>query len=144
METQSPSPKRGRPPIFGPCLLWPNGWIDQDATWHEGRPKPRQLYVRWGPSPTPFPKRKWSPQFSAHRCCSQTAGCIKMPLGMEVGLSPGDFVLDGDPAPPSQKEAKPGGGPPIFGSCLLWPNGWMDQDGNWYEGMPRPRPHCVT
>jgi len=25
---------------------------------------------------------------------------IKMPLGMEVGLSPGDFVLNGDPAPP--------------------------------------------
>jgi len=23
-----------------------------------------------------------------------------MPLGMEVGLSPGDFVLDGDPARP--------------------------------------------
>jgi len=22
-----------------------------------------------------------------------------MPLGMEVGLGPGDFVLDGDPAP---------------------------------------------
>jgi len=22
---------------------------------------------------------------------------MKMPLGMEVGLSPGDFVLDGDP-----------------------------------------------
>jgi len=22
-----------------------------------------------------------------------------MPLGMEVGLSPGEFVLDGDPAP---------------------------------------------
>ena len=27
------------------------------------------------------------------------AGWIKMPLGVEVGLSPGDFVLDGDPAP---------------------------------------------
>jgi len=26
------------------------------------------------------------------------AGCIKMPLGMEIGLSPGNFVLDGDPA----------------------------------------------
>jgi len=24
-----------------------------------------------------------------------------MPLGMELGLSPGDFVLDGDPALPS-------------------------------------------
>ena len=22
-----------QPPIFGPYLLWPNGWIDQDATW---------------------------------------------------------------------------------------------------------------
>jgi len=31
------------------------------------------------------------------------AAQIKMPLGMEVGLGPGDFVLDGDPAPPSQK-----------------------------------------
>jgi len=31
--------------------------------------------------------------------CGQTAGWIKMVLGMEVGLSPGDFVLDGDPAP---------------------------------------------
>ena len=26
-----------------------------------------------------------------------------MPLGMEVGLSPGDFVLDGDPVPLPQK-----------------------------------------
>jgi len=28
------------------------------------------------------------------------AGWIKMPLGKEVGLGPGDIVLDGDPAPP--------------------------------------------
>jgi len=28
------SPKKGAqpPPIFGPCLLWPNPWMDQDAT----------------------------------------------------------------------------------------------------------------
>jgi len=25
-----------------------------------------------------------------------------MPLGMEVGFSPGEFVLDGDPAPPQK------------------------------------------
>jgi len=31
------------------------------------------------------------------------AGWMKMPLGMEVGIGPGDFVLDGDPALPSQK-----------------------------------------
>jgi len=38
-------------------------------------------------------------QFSAHFYCAQTAGCIKMLLGMEVGISPGEFVLYGDPAP---------------------------------------------
>ena len=30
--------------------------------------------------------------------CGQTVGWIKMPLGTEVGLGPGDIVLDGDPA----------------------------------------------
>jgi len=36
------SPKRGQSPqIFGPCLLWPNSWMDQDGTWHGGRPQPR-------------------------------------------------------------------------------------------------------
>jgi len=77
--------------------------------------------------PDPLPKKgaEPPPKFSDHFYCRQTAGCIKMPLGMEVGLSRGDFVFDGDPAPP-QKE---GGAPsPIFGPCLLWPNGWMDQD----------------
>ena len=29
-----PAPQKGHspPPIFGPCLLWPNDWTDQDAT----------------------------------------------------------------------------------------------------------------
>ena len=36
-------------------------------------------------------------QFLAHFYCGQTTGCIKMPLGTDVGLSAGDFVLDGDP-----------------------------------------------
>jgi len=30
-------------------VLWPNGWMDQDATWYGGR----QHCVRWGPSPLP-------------------------------------------------------------------------------------------
>jgi len=30
-------------------VLWPNGWMDQDATWYGGR----QHCVRWGPSSPP-------------------------------------------------------------------------------------------
>jgi len=52
------------------------------------------------------------------------AGWIKI-LGREVGLSPGDIVLDEDRAPPPPEA---GGAPPIFGPCLLWPNDWMDED----------------
>jgi len=34
----SASPKGAQLPIFGPYLLWPNGWMDQDATWWGGKP----------------------------------------------------------------------------------------------------------
>jgi len=40
---------------------------------------------------------------------------MKLVLGTEVGLSPGDFMLDGDPAP-SQKE----GGAPIQFSARVY------------------------
>jgi len=91
--THLPSLKGAQSPIFGPCPLWPNGWMD-------------------------------------YRC--------HLVWTMEVGLGPGDFVLDGDPALPPQK--KKGHSPhPIFSSCLLWPNGWMDQDATLYGGRSRPR-----
>jgi len=32
-----------------------------------------------------------------------------MPLGMKVGLGPGDIVLDGDPDPPFREDLKFGG-----------------------------------
>ena len=60
---------------------------------------------------------------------------MKLVLGMELDLSPGDFVLDGDPDPLPKK----GGAPPILCLHLLWPNGCMDQDATWYGGRPRLR-----
>ena len=66
-----------------------------------------------------------------------------MPLGMEVGLSPDDFVLDGDPAISRKKAHLPHPIVLIFGPCLLWPNGWMDEDANWYGSRPGPRPLCI-
>jgi len=94
---RAPPPQRGQnSPIFGPCLLWPNGWIDQDST--GGGPRSR-LYCA-NEDPAALPQKGAEPlQFSAHFYCGQTAGCIKMPLGMKVGFGPGDFVSDGDPAP---------------------------------------------
>jgi len=87
------------------------------------------------------PPQKGSPQFSADVYCGQTAAWIKMPLGTEVGLSPDDIVLDGDPAfPPQQGPERPS---PIFGPCLLWLNGRMDQNVTWFGGKPRPRRRCV-
>jgi len=111
MGTQFPPPKRGHSPppkffFFGPCLLWPNGWMDHDATWYGGRPRPRRYCVRWGPS-SPLPKKgEHALQFSACVYCGQMAGSIKVARVTEVGLSPGHIVLHGDPAPP-QKDAQP-------------------------------------
>ena len=49
---------------------------------------------------------------------------------MEVGLSPVDFMLDGDPAPLSIR-----GGAPNFRP--------MSVVATWYGGRPQPRRHCV-
>jgi len=112
-------------------------WLDD--TWHGGKPRPWPHCVRWGPAPPP--QKGHSPQFSAHVCCGQTAGWIKMPLGTEVDLGPCNIVLDGDPAHSPPK--KGGTAPPIF-AHVLWPNGCMDQDATCYGGRHQLRSHCVT
>jgi len=100
-----PSPKGGRAPslIFGPCLLWPNGWMDQGGTWHGGGPWCRPHCARWGHS-CPPPKRDRAP-ILAHVYCGQTAGWT--PLGKEVDLGPGHFVLDRFPAIGERSTAAP-------------------------------------
>ena len=71
------------------------------------------------------------PQFLAHTSCGQMAEWIKMPQGR-----PRPRQLCRDLAAPPQKG---GGAPsPIFGPSLLWPNGWMNQDGTWQGGGPCP------
>ena len=98
-EPSSHSPKKGaQPPFFDPCLLWPNSWMDQDATWYGGMPWPRPD----GDPATP-PKKGQNPQFLARVYCGQMAGWIKISLGTEVNLGPGDVVLDEVAAPPLPK-----------------------------------------
>jgi len=57
--------------------------------------------------------------------CGQSVGWIKIALGTEVRLGPGDIVLDRDPAAPPRNGAQQP--PPTFGSCLLWPDGRSSQ-----------------
>jgi len=60
----------GCPVLLSVCnvgVLWPNGWIDQDATWYGDRPRPRQHCDRWRPSSPPT-ERGTAPPPSAHAC----------------------------------------------------------------------------
>ena len=73
--------------------------MDQDGTWHGGGLGPGHIVLDGDPAPLPKKGAEpLSPILGPFLLYSQTVGCIKMPLGMEVGLSPDDFVLDGDPA----------------------------------------------
>jgi len=92
----SPPQKGGRAPNFRPISIVARR-LDVSGYHSAG-----QHCVRWGPS-SPSPKGA-KLQFSANARCSQTAGWTKMPLGMDVGIGPGDFVFGGDPAPPPRKE----------------------------------------
>ena len=48
--------KGAQPTVFGPCVSWPNGCMDKDATWYGSRPRPRPHCVRREPS---SPPREW-------------------------------------------------------------------------------------
>ena len=57
----------------------------------------RDNVLDWDAAPPPL--KGHSHQFSANVRCGQTAGWTKMPLGMEVGLGPGNCVRWGPSYP---------------------------------------------
>jgi len=67
-------PKGHSPAIFGPCPLWPHSWMDSDATWYGGSPRPRPHCVRWwssSPRKGAQPPNFRSMSGVAKRCPSQ-------------------------------------------------------------------------
>jgi len=90
------SPKRGPSPQFLACLLWPNGWMYQDATWHGGGPRFRPHCARWGPSSPPQKVgRAPLPNFQSITIVAKVPnGCMyqDIPHGTEAGLNLGDIV----------------------------------------------------
>jgi len=94
--------------------------------------------------PAPLPKKGTDPHptlIFGPVYCRQMAGYIKMPLGMEVSLRPRRLCVRWGPSNPQNRGHTHYH--PVFGPCLLWPNGWMDEDATWYGSRPRPRPHCI-
>ena len=84
-------------------------------------------------------------QFSANVRCGPVAGWTKMPLGMEVGLGPGDIVLDmwTQLTPLPRKSQLPNVRPMSIVAkqavCIRIPLGKLIRR----RGRPQPRRHCV-
>jgi len=91
-------------------VLWPNGWMDQDETWHGGRSRPH-----WRPSSSP----KKGAQLPIFGPC---------PLWPNGHMDQHAAWYGGRPRPmphcvrwgsSSSERAQQ---PPLFDPCLLWPN----------------------
>jgi len=68
----APLPQKGQsPPIFSSYLLWPNGRMDEDASWREVGLRPSDIVLDGYPAPLPKKPQKGSraPQFVAHVYC---------------------------------------------------------------------------
>jgi len=99
----TPPPKGHRSiPTFQPmCRLWPNCYMDQDATWYGGRPRSRLHCVRRGSS-SPSPKWGQSSLFGPCLLWSKFKRLESMDQDATwyggMGLGTGYIALDGDPA----------------------------------------------
>jgi len=108
--------------------------MDQDETWHAGRPRPWPHCVRWGPS-SPYPTGAEPPIFGSYLLWP--SGWMNQDANWYGGRPrPKQHCVRWGPNFPSPKR-----GQRIFGPCLLWPNGWIDPDATWYGGRSWPRPH---
>ena len=116
-------------------VLWPNGWMGQEETWHRCRPRSTPQTGTQLHTPE---KGDTIPNFQP---------CLLWPKGWmdkdatcyEGRPRPRSHCVRLGPSPlPTKKEQSP-----QFSAHVLWPNGWMDQDASWYGGRPRPWPHCA-
>jgi len=70
--------------------------------------------------------------------CGKMVGWIKMSLGRKVGLGPRHIALDGDPAPPPQRDTAA----PNFRHMSVVAKR-LDRSRGSEVGLDRPWPHCV-
>jgi len=116
----APSPKRGwtrsPSPIFGPFLLWPNGWMHQDATWYGGRSQPGDFVLDGDPAPLPR-KRAKPPNFRPMSIVAKRLSGSRWHLAWRWALVQATLCWVGTQLPPQKRRRSP----QIFGPFLLWP-----------------------
>jgi len=109
----NPAPQKKRaaapPHFFGPCLLWPHSWMDQDQIWHGGRPRSRPHCIRWRPS-SPKKGVQQPAKFLAMSVVAKRLDGLTSHLvwTMELRLGPGHIALDGDPDGPVPSKKREG------------------------------------
>jgi len=95
-------------PVCDVGVLWPNGWMDQDETWHAGRPRlcPHVHIVLDG-NPAPLPKRGTAPIFWPMSVVAKWLDGWGCHLVRRQALAQATLWRS----------------PQIFAPWLLWPNG---------------------
>jgi len=80
-------------------VLWPNGWMDQDATWYEDRPRPRPHCFRWGPSSPRKTAQHSRPTLFSPWLLWPNCGMDHNTTWYGSSLGPGDIVYMGTQLP---------------------------------------------
>jgi len=113
------------------------GWIKMPLGRY--RPQHRRHCVRWEPS---SPQRGTAaPSFRPMSIVDKRMDGSRYAAWYEGRPQPRSHCVRwGVWNPPPHSER--GTGAPLLSPCLLWPNGWMDQDATSFRGRPRPRRHC--
>jgi len=141
-ENPAPFPKNGgraHSQIFGPSLLWPNGWMHQDATWYRSMPQPRRFCVRWGTQP-PSQKGGTAPNFGPMSVAAKRNGGRPQPrrLCVRWGPNPPHRQWGGAPAPFSAHVCC--GQVPAWVKMPLDTEVSLGQDNTVLDGDPAPPP----
>ena len=115
---------------------WPNGCMDQDPTWYGGRPQPKGLCVRWGPSPLPKTGEE-PPIFGT--CLLRPNVCMDQDgTWHRCGPWSRPHCARWGPSSSPRKGAKPQFSAPFYcgqtAGCIKMPLG---------RGRPQPRRLCV-
>jgi len=115
--------------------------MDQDETWHAGRPQPWPHCVRWGHS-TPSPNRAEPlPNFQHISVVAKWLDGLRCHLVWRQALAKATLCYMGTQLPLLKSgQSSP---PQIFDLCPLWPNGSVDHNGTWQGGGPSFRPYCA-